>query len=85
MTPDGPNAKQIEYWNEQAGPAWVEAKSYIDSLVEPIGLAAMERAAPAPGEDVLDVGCGTGQATLELARRVAPTGSVTAMRSSMRR
>ena len=76
MKADGPNAQQIEYWNEQAGRQWVEGKAGIDGLIEPLGLAAIERAAPVPGERVLDVGCGTGQATLELARRVGAQGRV---------
>jgi SAM-dependent methyltransferase len=36
----------------------------------------MARAALQPGERVLDVGCGCGDTTVELARRVAPGGSV---------
>lgn len=39
----------------------------------------MERLDPRPGEDVLDVGCGTGAQTLPIARRVAPEGSVSAV------
>ncbi len=76
MKADGPNAQQIEYWNEQAGPNWVAGKAGIDELIGPLGRVAIERAAPAPGETVLDVGCGTGQTALELGRRVGAEGSV---------
>ncbi len=40
------------------------------------GLDLMKAAAPAPGERVLDLGCGPGILTQELARRVGPTGEV---------
>ncbi len=39
----------------------------------------MERLAVQPGEDVLDVGCGTGAQTLAIAKRVQPGGSVSAL------
>jgi len=49
----------------------------IDAQITPLGLRAIDRAAVRGGERVLDVGCGCGSTTVELARRVGPTGSVT--------
>jgi SAM-dependent methyltransferase len=73
----GPNAIQVEYWNETSGPRWVSAQARIDGQVTPFGLLAMERASIVEGERVLDVGCGTGQSTLQLAERVGRRGAVT--------
>jgi SAM-dependent methyltransferase len=70
------NAEQAEYWNESAGPTWVALQEQLDAQIEPHGLAAIERAAPIAGEAVLDIGCGCGQPSLELARRVGPGGRV---------
>src|SRR5713101_6517854 len=71
---NGPNADQIKYWNEQAGPRWVAFQELLDAQLAPLGLRAMDRAAVGAGERVLDVGCGCGQTTIELACRVRPTG-----------
>ncbi len=73
----GPNADQIEFWNGDAAKRWVELGAQMDAMLQPIGVAAMDRAAPAPGDRVLDVGCGCGETTIDLAQRVAPGGSVT--------
>ena len=73
----GPIAIQVEYWNDTSGPGWVSAQARIDGQVTPFGLLAMERASIVEGERVLDVGCGTGQSSLQLAERVGHRGAVT--------
>ncbi len=77
MQPSGPNAEQIEYWNGPAGGKWVHFQERQDETLRPLGLAAMERAAIAGGEAVLDVGCGCGDTSFEIARRTGTSGSVT--------
>lgn len=76
MADDRPNQQQIESWNEVAGPKWVQLIDRIHEQIAPIGDATMERARIAPGEHILDVGCGCGQTSLELARRTGSTGRV---------
>jgi len=73
----GPNAEQIRYWNETAGPKWVERGRMLDAQLAPVGRVAMDRASVRPGMAVLDVGCGCGETSVELAGRVGPTGAVT--------
>jgi SAM-dependent methyltransferase len=77
LEPTGPNAEQIKYWNEISGPKWVALHQLIDTQIAPLGLRTIDRAGIQSGERVLDVGCGCGQTTVELARRVGPTGAVT--------
>ena len=72
----GPNTEQSEYWNDDAGAKWVELNSFLDDQLRPLGLDAMQPLGPIDGKNVLDVGCGCGDTTLELGRRVGPSGSV---------
>lgn len=74
---EAPNAAQAAYWNDQAGPQWVALQAQIDAQIRPLGALVLARAELAPGQHVLDVGCGCGDTTIELARRVAPGGQVT--------
>jgi SAM-dependent methyltransferase len=71
------NADQIEFWNGPAGQGWAELNDRLDAMLRPLGLAAMDRDPPKAGEYVLDIGCGCGDTTGELAARVAPDGCVT--------
>lgn len=70
------NAHEVAFWNGPATLAWSEQHAAIDRLFADVTQAAIERAAPQPGERVLDIGCGSGTTVLELAARVAPGGAV---------
>jgi SAM-dependent methyltransferase len=68
---------QSEYWNHPIAHVWADQHQMIDRLFADITSFALGRADPRPGEHVLDIGCGAGTTTLELAARVGPSGHVT--------
>jgi ubiquinone/menaquinone biosynthesis C-methylase UbiE len=67
------NAEQARFWNEQAD-AWLDVEQAFEEFASGPGLAAMDLLGLEPGRRVLDIGCGGGPTTLELARRVGPPG-----------
>src|SRR4030095_14988326 len=70
------NADQVADWNGQSGERWVANQARLDAMAAVFGQAATEATAPAPGERVLDVGCGAGASSLTLAARVGAGGHV---------
>lgn len=73
---DDRNADQIAYWNGPGGQRWLARQEQQDATLAPVTQALLARARPCAGEFALDVGCGCGETTIELARRVAPGGAV---------
>ena len=77
-TPDAAaNAAQITYWNETAGPTWADLQAPLDRQLGPLTGRVIAALAPQSGDRILDIGCGAGASSLELAKAVAPGGRVT--------
>ena len=62
------------YWNDAGGNVWVEHQALLDRVNQPVGDIVGKRADPAAGARVLDIGCGAGATTLDMARRIGPEG-----------
>jgi SAM-dependent methyltransferase len=70
------NSEQIAEWNGALGERWVAMQQQIEPVVAPFGEAALKAAAPQPGEQVVDIGCGCGETSIAIARRVGEKGAV---------
>jgi ubiquinone/menaquinone biosynthesis C-methylase UbiE len=70
------NADQIAYWNGPGGQRWADRQQVQDILLAPVADALIDRAKPKPGECVIDVGCGSGAVSIEIAQKVGPGGHV---------
>ena len=71
------NAAMRRYWNEVAGPRWVGRAEIQEARNIEVADLLLREAAAAPGERVLDIGCGPGATAIPLAAAVGPSGHVT--------
>ena len=69
------NVEMAAAWDGEEGDEWTENAERYDATDRWIGARFEALADIARGDDVLDVGCGTGKATRSAARRASP-GSV---------
>jgi SAM-dependent methyltransferase len=63
------NSDQIRLWNEVNAPRWLRLREPTTRALVPWGNDALEALSPRRGERALDVGCGYGDTTVQLARR----------------
>jgi ubiquinone/menaquinone biosynthesis C-methylase UbiE len=72
-------AEQAEFWRGRGGQGWLAAYSRIDRSLAPYGEVLLKAAAARAGEQVIDIGCGTGTTTAVLAKAVGASGHVLAI------
>ena len=70
------NAESQEAWNGVLFERFVKFRDIIVAGLSRHGAEAMRISAPVSGERVLDIGCGFGDASQQLAALVGPSGSV---------
>ena len=70
------NEEMSEFWNGEGGEKWVDFQDRVDESLATFGHKAMNRLKLVGGESVLDIGCGCGDTSIELARRVGLHGYV---------
>jgi ubiquinone/menaquinone biosynthesis C-methylase UbiE len=70
------NADQAAYWNGAAGRRWIDRQETLDRVLNPIQELLLTRAGITTGERIIDIGCGCGASTIELAARVGAQGRV---------
>ena len=70
------NEEAVRAWNGVLFDRFVEFRHVVSGGLAPHGDAAIELAPPRPGDRVLDVGCGFGDASQQLAALVGLEGSV---------
>jgi len=80
---DSPTAREFELAmaaqvssSDLGDHARAEVADLLDLQLSPIGLAAMDALDPQPGQTIVDIGCGAGQTTQQLANRVGSLGRV---------
>lgn len=65
-----------EFWNGEGGKKWLRFQENIDNGLFPFGQEAITAAMLESGEHVLDIGCGWGNTSFEIAPHVGPFGRV---------
>jgi SAM-dependent methyltransferase len=70
------NTAQHEYWNTVGGPRWIGLGGLVEQRNRAFNDLLLRRSDVAPGENVLEIGCGTGATTVPLAEAVGLRGRV---------
>lgn len=78
------NEEAVEAWSGVLFDRWVALRDVVAGAIAPFSDEAYRLCEPRPGERVLDIGCGLGETTLQLAGLVGPEGEAVGMDSGER-
>ncbi|MFV1984699.1 MAG: class I SAM-dependent methyltransferase [Thiohalomonadales bacterium] len=70
------NTDMSDYWNGDGGRNWMRFQQRLASSLQPFGQRAMLAMNFSGGEKILDIGCGCGDTTFEIAQAVGASGYV---------
>lgn len=73
-----PQEMESDSWAGEMGEKWNTYVDQFEGMIAPVGAAAIEYAAFQPGERVIDIGCGGGATTFDIARKIGD-GHVTGL------
>ena len=71
------NEQQTEFWSGSGGEYWVVNQQQMDTMLQPLGEQALARLDLGNVRHLLDIGCGTGSTTLDIAARLSDGAQVT--------
>src|SRR5215210_3832272 len=72
----GENAEAIQAWDGPLYDSWIKFREVVTTGLGAHGDAALQLVPPQEGQRVLDIGCGLGDTTRQIAALVGPTGEV---------
>tara|TARA_Y100001978_G_scaffold34598_1_gene30477 strand:+ start:5114 stop:5959 length:846 start_codon:yes stop_codon:yes gene_type:complete len=75
---DDKNIKQKQFWSGAGGDVWVDKQREMDIMLNPLGQKAIEQLILEEHTKILDIGCGCGATTIEIAKMI-PKGHVTGL------
>ena len=64
------NIKQKQFWSGAGGDVWVDKQREMDIMLNPLGERAIQGLDLSRERKILDIGCGCGATTLEIAKAV---------------
>ena len=70
MTMEEINLKQKEFWSGSGGDVWVNKQSEMDIMLNPLGTKAISKLDLSKATKIIDIGCGCGATTLEIAKQL---------------